>query len=397
MWKRRDEVRTLTKLKVAEALSVALLVMAVALQARAVGTTAATPVDNRGVINYSVGGVPQTLIESSPTGNSTPGAGAGADTTFLVDRMLDLTVAETGASYTSVVPGGAAQVLTYSVTNTGNQVQDFSLSAANRASATAGPFGGTDNFDAAGVNVFVDGNGNGTYEVAADTATFVDELAADASISVFTVSSIPLAQVDGDLAVLTLTAQVAEGGVATVQGADILTDDAAIPDNPATVEDVFADGAGDTDAANDGQHSDSDGYVVSSAQLTITKSSTVINDPINGAVNPKAIPGAILEYTITIANAAGAGSSATGITVSDDLNTEIVAGRLTFETGSFGVGLGIEVTAPNINAGAPTALTNAVDADQGDFGGTAANTATVTGIDLAAGESGTVRFRVQVQ
>jgi hypothetical protein len=376
---------------------VAGVVLLAADPARAVGTAAGTSVDNRATVNYAVGGVPQTLIESSPAGNSTPGATLGADTSFLVDNMLDLTVAETGASYTAVVPAATAQVLTFTVENTGNNTQDFSLAAVNRASATAGPFGGVDNFDAAAVSVFVDGNANGTYEVALDTATYIDELAADTTISVFIVSNIPGGQADGDLAVLTLTAQVAVGGVPAAQGADILADDAGAADDPAVVQTVFADGAGDTDAANDGQHSDSDGYIVSSAQLTITKSSTVISDPVNGGVNPKAIPGAIVEYTITIANAAGAGASATGISVSDDLSVEIGAGNIAFETDTFGVGLGIEVTAPNINGGLPLALTNIADPDVGDFGASAADTITVTGMDLLAGESATVRYRVAVQ
>ncbi len=40
-------------------------------------TAAGTSIANRASVNYSVGGLPQALIESSPTGNVTPGAGAG--------------------------------------------------------------------------------------------------------------------------------------------------------------------------------------------------------------------------------------------------------------------------------------------------------------------------------
>jgi uncharacterized repeat protein (TIGR01451 family) len=38
------------------------------------------------------------------------------------------------------------------------------------------------------------------------------------------------------------------------------------------------------------------------AVLEVEKSSTVISDPVNGAVDPKAIPGAIVEYTIEVRN-----------------------------------------------------------------------------------------------
>ena len=36
--------------------------------------------------------------------------------------------------------------------------------------------------------------------------------------------------------------------------------------------------------------------------FTMNKSSKVISDPINGLVNPKAIPGAIVEYTLVVTN-----------------------------------------------------------------------------------------------
>jgi hypothetical protein len=38
------------------------------------------------------------------------------------------------------------------------------------------------------------------------------------------------------------------------------------------------------------------------ANLTAVKSSLLVSDPVNGATNPKAIPGALVNYTITIAN-----------------------------------------------------------------------------------------------
>lgn len=373
----------------------AALVLGAAQPARAVGTAATTSVDNRASITYSVGGVPQTAIESSPTGNSTPGGGAGADTSFLVDDMIDLTVAETGAGYTTVTPATAGQVLEFSLTNTGNATHDFSFSVAAQAGG-AGPFGGTDNFDATGLAVFVEDGVNPGYQPVEDTDTWADELTADASVTVYVVGDIPGVQVNGDLAVHVLTARAAVGGGAGVQGADILTDDGAAADDPALVQTVFADAAGATDAANDGAHSAGDGYSVVSAQLTISKTSSVISDPVGGA-NPKAIPGAVVEYTITITNDPAAGAPATGITVSDSLDTEITAGTIAFDPDTYAAGQGIEVTAPNINGGAATPLTNAADVDLGDFGATSANAVTVTGIDLAAGESATVAYRVTVQ
>ena len=40
--------------------------------------------------------------------------------------------------------------------------------------------------------------------------------------------------------------------------------------------------------------------------LSVTKTSFIISDPVNGTNNPKAIPGATVEYLISVSNA-GAG------------------------------------------------------------------------------------------
>ena len=79
-------------------------------------TPADTSIQNRAVVNYSVGTQPQTLIESSPTGNTTPGAGAGADTEFLVDNRVDLTVTEVSSNATVTAPGAPNAVLAFTVT-----------------------------------------------------------------------------------------------------------------------------------------------------------------------------------------------------------------------------------------------------------------------------------------
>jgi len=358
--------------------------------AYAVGTASGTSVDNRATVSYAIGSTAQPVIESSPTGNSTTGVGNGTDTSFVVDNRIDLTVVELSGGYTQVAAGGVNEVLVYTVANTGNATQDFSLTSADNGTD---PFGGTDNFDATVVGIFVDANNDSLYD-AGDTATYIDELAADTDVEVFVVRNIPGGQANGDISAVTLTAQVAQGGGVGVQGADILTDDALIADDPATVQIVFGDAAGDTDAANDGAHSDSDAYIVGAAQISVAKTSAVLSDPINGAVNPKAIPGATVEYTVTVSNAVGASATATNVQVSDSLNAEITAGTVAFDANGYAAGAGMQVTAPNIAGGAPTALSNAADADQGDF---TANAVTVNGITLNAGQSATVRFRVVIQ
>ncbi len=359
-----------------------LLFAGVAPSALAAGTASGTVISNSATVSYQVGGISQPDVNSGPA-------------TFVVDNKIDLTVATTDTASVKVTPGATAQVLTFTVTNTGNATQDFILSA-TAVSGGAGAFGGTDNFDATSVSIFVDNTSNGTvgtYDPGIDTATSINDLAADGSITVFIVADIPLGRATGDVASYHL---VAEARDATTGNA--LTETAGA-DTAGSVDIVFADGQGsDTtnDAARDAKHSSQDDYEILTAALTVTKSSAVISDPFNGTTNPKRIPGAVVEYTIQIDNAAG-GTTATNVIISDDLSTEVSNGTITFNADSYGGGRGIQVTAPNINGGAATALTNAPDADQGDYGDTAANTVTVTGITLNAGESATVRFQVTVQ
>lgn len=296
----------------------------------AIGTPAGTDITNRATVNYRVGGVAQTPVESSPTGNSTPGVGNGQNTMFETDRSLDLLTTGSDAAQTvSVTPGQTGAILTFTVLNEGNDTQDFSLSAVNRAGAS-GDYTGTDNFDPSLYSIFVDVNGNGTYQPGTDTATYIDELPADQSRTVFIVSNIPVTRLNGDIAALTLVAQVAQGGAPAAQGANILTDDAAAADVPGTIQNVFRDDAGDNgDAARNGRHADTERYVLQGATLTVTKSSQVISDPVNGVTNPKAIPGARIRYTITIANSGAAAATFVVLTDPIPANTTFVASSIT--------------------------------------------------------------------
>ncbi|ABW69056.1 DUF11 domain-containing protein [Desulfosudis oleivorans] len=284
------------------------------------GTASGTPVTNLATVAYQVGGVDQTVIESSLTGNSTPGIGNGTATSFVVDTSLDLSVAWTDLADVEVVPGQLDQVLIFTVTNDGNATQDFSLSAVNRAAG--------DDFDTTGVTIFVESGATAGYQAGEDTADYIDELAADASKIVYIVSDIPAATVNGNDAILDLVAQVAVGGTAATQGANITTDDSLIADNPATVQTVFVDGAGTADVAEDGKASDAGTYTVVTAALEVTKSVTVISDPVNGTTNPKAIPGAVIEYEIEIENTGS--SNATSVTITDSIpaNTDFIIGSV---------------------------------------------------------------------
>ena len=281
------------------AVSIIPLIALGASPALAAGTDAGTTIQNTVSVSYQVGGVAQNDQEATDE--------------FVVDRKIDLTVAEVGGTQTVVSPGSTQQVTTFQVTNLSNDTADFGLTADQQAGG-AGAFGGTDNFDTTNTLIYVDTDGDGdwTDEIA---VTYIDELAPDETRTVFVVSDVPIDQVTGDVATVILTATAYAGGTAGSQGALLTTSATNTVD---AVDTVLADGAGETDTQYDGAFSAADDYVVSAAALTVTKISSVIEDPVSGTTNPKAIPGAIIQYCISVTNAAGS-ATATGVTVTDDV------------------------------------------------------------------------------
>lgn len=357
-------------------------------QAFAAGTTAGSSINNTASVDYTVGGVNQPDVLSNTS-------------TFLVDRRINLTVAEVGGAATQVVPGATGQVLTFTVTNLSNAVMDFRLSAAQDANGATTAFSDTDNFNVTALQVFVDGNGNGTYDPATDTATFVDELAADGSISVFVVSSIPAGQLNGDTAGITLTAIAAQSTdgtgayVATVGSiaADAAETNTTANDNAAFIDTVFGDGTGDTDAAVDGRFSDDDEYDVVTAAIVVVKSSTVVSDPFNLTSFPKAIPGAVIEYCLDVNNTGAAAAGSIVLTDAIPANTTYVAGSITTQPTGTGsacdVGTGTAEDDDDSDGGD-------LDGATGDFGLTAASTVTVRTGSINAGSRFKATFRVTV-
>ena len=308
-----------------------------ALSAPTVFAAAGVTITNTATLTFDVGGT-STILESSPAGNTTTGLGGGTSTDFIEDRLVNFTVAESNALTSTVIASSLAQVQTFTVINNGNAPQDFLLLAIERASTTADPHGGVaDSFAPTNVKVFAD-DGVGGYIAADDTDIFIDELAAGASRTVYIVADIP-AVADGTLAVMTLVAQIAEGGTASGDdtliasaGAAITNDDngnvspggtfgfgaqtvivaaggaSTSADDSAVMDTVFNDAAGELDATaaagatQNGQHADSDSYTVQAASLSVSKNAAILWDPVNGNTNPKAITGAYMTYTLVVTN-----------------------------------------------------------------------------------------------
>ncbi len=64
----------------------------------------------------------------------------------------------------------------------------------------------------------------------------------------------------------------------------------------------------------------------SNATLAIAKSSTLVSDPVNGTTNPKAIPGAIVRYSLTVQNSGPTATDSNSVLIVDSLPTQISVG-----------------------------------------------------------------------
>lgn len=296
--------------KIAALLAGATLMGLVAQSAFAVATPSNTNISNTATLSFSVGAVPQTSITS-------------AAAQFVVDKKVDLSVVRNDASPVTVVPGQVGAVTKFTITNLGNDPQGMALTAAvatgTPVAGSAAPFD-LNNITATGLTIYVDTNNNGVYDAGTDTAaTSIASLPANGSQVVFVLSSIPIGAADTQQSVISLTALAAVPTTLTA-----LTQTAGA-DSPMVVDTVFADGAGATDAARDGQHSAYDAYKVVSANLAVTKTVTPICDPAKGTTNPMNIPGALVQYAITVVNSGNAPATLTDI-------TDTLVGTLAFDT-----------------------------------------------------------------
>ena len=301
----------------------------------AVGTTAGTDIANSGQVDYEVAGTP--VSQSSNI------------LVVTVAEILDINVL-LQSPIVPVTPGDANRSLLFTVTNTGNGTEDFTLAI---DSALPG-----DDFDPAPAtpSIFFDDDGSGDLS-AGDTPYTAGvndpQLAPDASVNILLVNDIPLGLVDGNLGFSELTATSLTGTGAP--------------------GDVFG-GQGDlgTDAvvgANGGDYADTGTYILSNVSLSIVKSASV-TDPFGGT---EPVPGALIVYQIVVI-ASGSGT-AINASFSDPIPpfTTYVAGSLTLNGGP---------------------LTDAPDADAGAFAGGAV-TVSLGDLDSADGPQ-TIAFTVVI-
>ena len=190
--------------------------------------------------------------------------------------------------------------------------------------------------------------------------------------------------------------------VATVT--EVATPDVPATSHPIPLQNVFRDGVGDitsagvTDIASNGQHSDTETLNVATAALTVRKTSVVISDPVNGTTNPKAIPGAVIEYCVIVAN--GGGTSADTLSITDPIpaNTVYSVGTL-FNAVTVTGGVAGQVTG-TCDSGTGAGQSDATDGDNGSAVGTGApgaGTVTLSYPSVPATSTVASRFRVELQ
>lgn len=310
-----------------------LVALALPSQAEAAGTRAGSTISNTASASFDTGGG-TTTIDSNQVD-------------LLVDELLDVTVASNNPADVPTTPGATGQVLSFSVTNNGNGVESFALS-------TVANIGG-DDYDPTVTQLYID-NGDGVFDPATDTlyipGTNDPELEPDESVTIFVVATTPGSVVDGNRGIVSLIAAAVTGTGA-----------------PGDSFPGMGEGGGDAVVGATGADGrDNGAFVVSAATVTLVKSAVVTN-PL-GTTDP--IPGATITYTI-VATVAGSGS-VSGLAITDNIpaNTSYVASSMTL-------------------GGTP--LSDAVDADAGDFNGTRINVVLGT---VAGGQTRTVTFRTTI-
>ncbi len=125
-------------------------------------------------------------------------------------------------------------------------------------------------------------------------------------------------------------------------------------------------------------------YCMPATTLSVTKISNVVSDPVNGSTNPKAIPGATIQYCILISNAGSA--TASSISATDTLPGNVTYTAASMQSGS------------NCGSAATAEDDDATGADESDPFGASVSGAVLTATAAALGpaEGYALTFQVTV-
>jgi len=361
--------------------AMALIVMS-STPAMAEGIRAGTEITNTVTVTYEVDGIAQTPET--------------AQDVFSVDRRVNVDVTTVGTQPVEINPGEAGAILTFDVTNLSNDAVDLDLTAV-LVSGDAGNFGTNGDADNGEFITFIDGNGNGAYD-AGEEVTFLQNVATDETIQVLVFTNINLDAANGDDFEVDLNANAFVANSIGTANEEELEESAADSADQSVIDTVLADGNStfSLDADNDGSDTDRASFEVAGAEVTLTKSSSVIWDPVNLFDSPKAIPGAVIEYCIAVENAAG-GADATNINVSDELPADVVY-LASSDARSNGIRVDASVSVTGGNATCSGGSAPAGGADAGFTAASGSDPAVVAGTlsDIAEDSSAGLSFRVEI-
>lgn len=303
---------------------------------QAAGTVAGTDIQNIASATYDTPAGAVTIQSNTVT--------------IKVDELLDVTVASTDPGDVITAPGATGNVQTFRVTNTGNGSEAYSL--------TANINNGGDDFNPALQQIIIDTNGNGVYDPGPGgdepyiAGTNDPVLAPDASRVVFVITSTPAGVANGNRANVSLTAAAITGTGA-----------------PGTSFVGAGQGGGNAVVGSTGADGDASGFLVVQAATVALMKSAAILDPFGGN---RPVPGAVVTYSL-VATVSGSGT----------LNNLVI-------TDPIPVGLQYQPASITLET---AALTDAVDADAGNYNGTRI---AVTAGNVPAGQTRTVTFRVVI-
>jgi uncharacterized repeat protein (TIGR01451 family) len=275
---------------------------------------------------YSVAGIPVTdnppADMTFPTWTCTPGAGSSCSSTtgsgpisqtvsllplaiatFTVSGQLASSSAVSSITNTATISPSSAGVIDTDPTNnaasdTNSVTRSADLRIVKTASNSAAPIGGALAFTITATNL---GPSDAASVNVSDTLpsgyTFVGAVPSVGTFTapIWTVGTLS----SGTSATLVINTTVnPSGGLTNTANGSTTTSDPVTGNNSSSV-------------------------TLATINLTVTKTSQVLSDPVSGTNNPKAIPGAIVEYSITVSNAGTASIDADAVVIRDPFPTTI--------------------------------------------------------------------------
>ena len=232
------------------------------------GTTAGTPVSNTATATYYAPGSDEQLETESN------------EEIFYVQELIKVSVIATSGQDTSEVePGATNQVVSYTITNTGNGDEAYKVTVVDSAT------GDTLDLTAANIHIYYEDETEGYQGTESSLLDDLINLTPGQSVTILVVVDIPSTAVDGDTAITELNVVSQTTGASSADVGDVLT------------------GVGDsgTDAVvgmDSGTVTLNHTYeVVDTVYLTIDKSVVNQLDPFGGDT---AVPGTVTTYRIEV-------------------------------------------------------------------------------------------------